>query len=66
MRQLLFKSGPSKICRRQHLKNFTWPTLEYFVPYITNFLVATNTFLMKYNDKIICDDDISHRIKGKE
>ena len=53
MRQLLFKSGPSKICRRHHLKNFTWPTLEYFVPYITNFLVATNTFLMKYNDKII-------------
>ena len=25
--------GPSKICGRQLLKNFTWPILEYFVPY---------------------------------
>ena len=33
----VFKSGPGKICVRQLLKkifsaNFTWPTLEYFVP----------------------------------
>ena len=27
----VFKSGPSKICGRQLLKNFTWSTLEYFV-----------------------------------
>ena len=26
------KSGPSKICGRQLLKNFTWSTLEYFAP----------------------------------
>ena len=30
----IFKSGPSKICGRQSLKNFTWSTLEYFVPFI--------------------------------
>ena len=29
-----FKSGPSKICGRQPLKNFTWSTLECFVPYL--------------------------------
>ena len=29
----VFKNGPSKICRRQLLKNFTWSILEYFVPY---------------------------------
>ena len=28
-----FKNGPRKICGRQSLKNFTWPILEYFVPY---------------------------------
>ena len=27
-----FKNGPSKICGRQPLKNFTWSILEYFVP----------------------------------
>ena len=26
----VFKNGPSKICGRQHLKNFTWSILEYF------------------------------------
>ena len=30
----VFKNGPSKICERQTLKNFTWSFLEYFVPYI--------------------------------
>ena len=25
-------NGPSKICGRQPLKNFTWSILEYFVP----------------------------------
>ena len=28
-----FKNGPSKICGRQPLKNFTWFIYEYFVPY---------------------------------
>ena len=28
----VFKSRPSKICGRRPLKNFTWSTLEYFVP----------------------------------
>ena len=28
----VFKNGPSKICGRQPLKNFTWSILEYFVP----------------------------------
>ena len=27
----VFKKGPSKICGRQPLKNFTWSILEYFV-----------------------------------
>ena len=29
----IFKNGPSKICGRQSLKNFTLSILEYFVPY---------------------------------
>ena len=29
----LFKNGPSKICGRQPLKNFTWYILEYLDPY---------------------------------
>ena len=27
----IFKNGPSNICGRQPLKNFTWSILEYFV-----------------------------------
>ena len=30
----LFKNGPSKICGRQPIKNFTWSILEYFVLFI--------------------------------
>ena len=30
----VFKNGPSKICGRQTLKNFTWPILEYLDPYM--------------------------------
>ena len=30
----VFKNGPSKICGRQPLRNFTWPILKYFVPNI--------------------------------
>ena len=30
-----FKNGPSKICGRELLKNFTWSILEYFVPDVT-------------------------------
>ena len=29
----VFKNGPSKICERQRLKNFTWSILEYLYPY---------------------------------
>ena len=29
----VFKNGPSKICRRRSLKNFTWFVLDYFVPF---------------------------------
>ena len=29
----VLKNGQSKICGRQPLKYFTWPILEYFVPY---------------------------------
>ena len=31
----VFRSGPSKIYGIQTLKNFTWFTPEYFVPYDT-------------------------------
>ena len=53
----VFKSGPSKICGRQSLKNlkeygllkssinFTWPTLEYFVPYINQLLDGSQNAL---------------------
>ena len=30
----VFKNGPSKICGRQPLRNFTRPILKYFVPNI--------------------------------
>ena len=30
----VFKNGPSKICWRQPLKNFTWSILEYIVSYV--------------------------------
>ena len=33
----VFENGPSKICGRQRLKNFTWSILEYFVPNIILF-----------------------------
>ena len=32
----VFKNGPSKICGRQPLRNFTWSILEYFVSYNCN------------------------------
>ena len=32
----VFQNGPSKICGRQPLENFTWSILEYFVPYSTH------------------------------
>ena len=31
----VLKSGLSTFCGRRPLKFFAWPTLEYFVPYIT-------------------------------
>ena len=34
----VFKNGPSKICGRQPLRNFTWPILEYFVQISQNSL----------------------------
>ena len=30
----VFKNGPSRICGRQPLKNFTWSILEYFASYV--------------------------------
>ena len=32
----LFKSGPSKSCGKQPLKNYTWSTPEYFAPHNTS------------------------------
>ena len=36
----VFKNGSSKICGRLPLENFTWSTLEYFVPIIARFLLG--------------------------
>ena len=36
----VFKNGPSKICGRQPLKNFTWSILEYFVPDVPAYAVS--------------------------
>ena len=33
----MFKNGPSKICGKQPLKNFTWSILEYLDPFIAEF-----------------------------
>ena len=35
----VFKNGPSKICRRESLKSFTWSILEYLDPNV-NIQVA--------------------------
>ena len=40
----VFKSGPSKICGRQALKNLTWSTLEYLDSY-----VELDIFLLFYS-----------------
>ena len=34
----VFKNGPSKICGRQPLQNFTWSILEYLDPDVTPLL----------------------------
>ena len=34
----ILKNGPSKICGRQPLKNFTWSILQFFVLHLTNFV----------------------------
>ena len=48
----VFKNGPSEICGRQLLKNFTWSILEYFVqmsdwrcPGNNRFHIVTMCFL---------------------
>ena len=46
----VFKHGPSKICDRQHLKNFTWPVFEYFVSfYFIAFQINFNEFYWPFN-----------------
>ena len=37
----VFKNGPSEICGRQPLKQFTWSILEYFVPNVKNYAAST-------------------------
>ena len=50
----VFKNEPSKICGRQPLKNFTRPTLEYFVPFIPQFY-------LNFNEHIHLDPNQSSR-----
>ena len=33
----VFKNGPSRICGRQPIKDFTRSIFEYFVPYYSKF-----------------------------
>ena len=50
----VFKNGPSEICGRQPLRNFTWSILEYFDPNVTlceNFAYVPNEwFLNELNE----------------
>ena len=48
-RDKVFKNGPSKICRRQPLKHFTWFILEYFVSYST--LLSDEQIIIVKQDK---------------
>ena len=34
----VFKNGPSKICGKQPLRNFTWSILEYLDSYVNNLI----------------------------
>ena len=43
----VFKNGPSEICGRQPLKNFTWPILEYVVPYYWRNTLGDKIFTKK-------------------
>ena len=40
----VFKKGPSKICRRQPLKNFTCSILEYPDPYVFKMFLIVPSF----------------------
>ena len=41
----IYHLGPSKICGRRRLKNFTWSILEYFVPFNhVSFLVHERSY----------------------
>ena len=46
----VFKNGPSEICWRQPLKNFTWSILEYFVP---NLLILMSTLNVYSQERIL-------------
>ena len=45
----VFKNGPSEICERQPLKNFTWSILEYFIPHREHF--PAGIYLLKVNNR---------------
>ena len=42
----VFKNGPSKICGRQSLKNFTWSILEYFDPYNPSKIFSKKSIIL--------------------
>ena len=52
IRDKVFKNGPTKICRRQPLKNFTWSILEYFVSYST-LLNDEQRIIVKQNKSFV-------------
>ena len=48
----VFKNGPSKICGRQPLNNFTWSVLEYFVSFVVDCpsIFTASQQLCTYNE----------------
>ena len=53
IRGKVFKNGPSKICGRQLLINFTWSILEYLVQILYNSLEELDRPKLQENRNLI-------------
>ena len=61
----VFKSRPSKICRRQPLKNFNWSILEYLDSYILHSDgVGVRLWLKTFSDFFLIDVNIPNAYLG--
>ena len=59
----VFKNGPTKICRRQPLKNFPWSILEYFDPNLNDFWPWKNFPVLLALLNVFGCSDINNRIR---